>query len=72
VLAVNQGKLDKAPIRRRGIVLFDDVLVTGKRFKRCQRRLREVVAPDVRIIGVFVARRVLPEVTFDPIPDDDL
>jgi hypothetical protein len=74
VLEVDQAALTQRPIRERGIVLFDDVLTTGKHFKCCQRMLRQVVAPDTRIIGVFVARRVLANVSdpsvFAPIPDD--
>jgi hypothetical protein len=70
-LDVNRETLALRPIRSRGIVLFDDVLTTGKHFKCCERRLREVVAPETRIIGVFVARRVLAQETFDPVPDDD-
>ncbi len=46
------------PLRER-IVLFDDVLTTGKHYKCCERRLREVL-PDIPIGGLFVARRVLP------------
>jgi hypothetical protein len=40
-------------------VLFDDLLTTGKHYKCCERRLREVVA-DMPVSGLFVARRVLP------------
>jgi hypothetical protein len=41
------------------IILFDDVLTTGKHFKACERRLREI-DPTIAIAGVFVARRALP------------
>jgi hypothetical protein len=39
------------------IALFDDVLTTGSHFKASQSLL-ERVFPGVRIIGVFIARRV--------------
>lgn len=41
------------------VVLFDDVLASGKHFKVCQERLREIL-PDRQIVGVFVARCVRP------------
>jgi len=45
---------------REAIVLFDDVMTTGKSFKCCERRLREVIPATIPIIGLFVARRILP------------
>jgi len=45
----------RAPRER--IVVFDDVLTSGKHFKCCERRLREHL-PRVSIVGVFLARRV--------------
>lgn len=61
VLEVDATELARGPIREKGIVLFDDVLTTGKHFKCCERRLRQVPQMrDARILGVFVARRVLP------------
>ena len=44
---------------REAIVLFDDVITTGKSFKCCERRLRGAIAAAVPIIGLFVARRIL-------------
>jgi len=44
---------------RQSIVLFDDLLTTGKHFKCCERRLRTVVPAQVPIVGVFIARRIL-------------
>jgi len=41
------------------IVLFDDVITTGKSFKCCERRLREVIPATIPITGLFVARRIL-------------
>lgn len=58
------SKLLAGGIRPGGIILFDDVLTTGKHFKCCCRRLAEAV-PDAGIVGVFVARCVHP----DPIDD---
>jgi hypothetical protein len=58
LIGLDRGALALRPLRAR-IVLFDDVLTTGKHYKCCERRLREVLA-SVPISGVFVARRVLP------------
>ena len=58
VIGLDRALLARAPLRER-IVLFDDVLTTGKHYKCCERRLREVLA-DIPISGLFVARRVLP------------
>ena len=70
VLEIDQAALALHAVRGRGIVLFDDVLTTGKHFKCCQRRLREALGTAVPIKGVFVARRVLsdPSLDFDIVP----
>lgn len=60
LLDVDRAVMSARPVRD-VIVLFDDVLTTGKHFKCCERRLREVVPANVPIIGVFVARRILPD-----------
>jgi hypothetical protein len=57
LLQIDGACLAVRPLRQ-GIVLFDDVLTTGKHFKCCERRLRDVVPTSVSIIGVFVARRI--------------
>ena len=49
---VNWHALEARPVRAR-LVLFDDVLTTGKHFKCCERRLRRVM-PDVEISGFFL------------------
>ena len=59
LLHVENALVARAPVRG-GIVLFDDVITTGKHFRCCERRLREVITADVPIFGVFVARRILP------------
>lgn len=41
------------------IMLFDDMLTTGAHFVAATRRLGEVF-PGVRVIGSFIARRVVP------------
>jgi hypothetical protein len=73
LLEVDHSILAQGPIRTRGIILFDDVLTTGKHLKCCGRRLLEVV-PGTRIVGMFIARRVLDLVSaaseFEPISDD--
>jgi hypothetical protein len=58
VIGLERELLVREPLRER-IVLFDDVLTSGKHYKCCERRLRELLA-DVPISGLFVARRVLP------------
>lgn len=46
------------------IALFDDVLTTGAHFKASQRILEEHY-PGVRVVGVFIARRVFEDGDFD-------
>jgi len=58
LLHIDVAALKARPIRER-IALFDDVLTTGKHFKCCERRLRQLL-PCVPIAGVFLLRRVLP------------
>lgn len=53
---------------RRAIVLFDDVLTTGKHFKCCERRLREAIPAATPIMGIFIARRILSN-PFDDFED---
>ncbi len=60
LLELDRAMLD-ACAPRQSIVLFDDLLTTGKHFKCCERRLRERLPAPVPIVGVFVARRILPE-----------
>jgi adenine/guanine phosphoribosyltransferase-like PRPP-binding protein len=57
LLIVDHEAWDRAPPR--SIILFDDVVTTGKHFKACERRLREIDA-TIAIAGIFVARRALP------------
>jgi predicted amidophosphoribosyltransferase len=56
-IRVNWSALESRPLRNR-LVVFDDVLTTGKHYRCCERRLREVL-PTIPISGLFVARRVL-------------
>jgi hypothetical protein len=56
-IRVDWSALGSRPLRDR-LVLFDDVLTTGKHYRCCARRLREVL-PNTRISGLFIARRVL-------------
>ena len=72
VIGVDGALLAHPPLRRR-IVLFDDVLTSGKHYKCCERRLREALAGTaigrtsigetsigkIPISGVVVARRAL-------------
>ena len=58
LLQVDVPLMGQQPIRGKGIILIDDVLTTGKHFRACVRRLREVV-PATPIIGMFIARRVI-------------
>ncbi|MGH8254811.1 MAG: hypothetical protein ACRET0_01175 [Steroidobacteraceae bacterium] len=57
-LRLDAAALALRPLRTR-IILFDDLLVSGKHYKCCQRRLRESL-PAIPISGWFIARRVLP------------
>jgi hypothetical protein len=66
LLELDRAALEARPLRET-VVLFDDVLTTGKHFKCCERRLRDVLPPDVPIIGVFVARRILPDAAVGPV-----
>lgn len=59
LLEIDHVALNSAPVRQ-GIALFDDVLTTGKHFKCCERRLREVLPEGLPIIGIFIARRIVP------------
>jgi hypothetical protein len=59
VTEVNQSIL-AAKTMHPYVFLFDDVLTTGKHFKCCQSRLREVLPTNTQITGLFVARRVVP------------
>ncbi|WP_375779068.1 hypothetical protein ACE103_08530 [Bradyrhizobium sp. ma5] len=55
----------------RGIVgIFDDVLTTGSHFKAVKEMILER-APQVRVIGLFVARRAIPN-PFSDLSQDDL
>jgi predicted amidophosphoribosyltransferase len=58
LIGLDPEVLGLKPPRAR-LVLFDDVVTTGKHYKCCERRLREALA-DIPISGLFVARRVLP------------
>jgi predicted amidophosphoribosyltransferase len=56
-LQIDSHALAARPLRDR-LVLFDDVVTTGKHYRCCERRLREAL-PATTITGLFVARRVL-------------
>jgi hypothetical protein len=58
ILRVDKSQLMPRAVRGR-VVLFDDVLTSGKHFKCCERRLREVL-PDTPIAGIFLMRRAPP------------
>jgi hypothetical protein len=58
LLELDSASLASMPLREE-IVLFDDVITTGKSFKCCERRLRGAIPATVPIIGLFVARRIL-------------
>jgi hypothetical protein len=72
ILDVDETAAAVAPVRERGVILFDDVLTTGKHFMCCKRRLREHLG-DIPVTGLFIARRVPPDVSieFDVILDDE-
>jgi hypothetical protein len=58
LIELNHSLLDALPVRD-GIVLFDDVLTTGKHFKSGEHRLRTRVPKSSPITGLFIARRSL-------------
>ncbi len=62
LMELDIAQLHALPVRQ-AVVLFDDVLTTGKHFKCCERRLREVVPTNVQMLGVFIARRILRDAT---------
>lgn len=55
VLEVDMAALQSASLRD-GIILFDDVLNSGKHFKESERLLRRAIPEDVAIAGIFVTR----------------
>lgn len=55
IIEVDEALLNSMDVRSNGIVLFDDVLTTGKHFRCCTDKIKHYL-PDVRIIGIFVAR----------------
>lgn len=57
VIRPDAEALAACPPRAR-IVLFDDLLTTGKHYKCCEQRLRELL-PRIPICGWFIARRAL-------------
>lgn len=57
LIGVDASQLTKRALRME-LVLFDDVLTTGKHFKCAQRRLQEWLGP-MSISACFLARRVL-------------
>jgi hypothetical protein len=59
LIELDQPLLAAAPLRD-SIVLFDDVLTTGKHFKACECRLRTGLPKNFSISGIFIARRILP------------
>lgn len=50
---------DQLQLTKKIIILFDDVLTTGAHFKACKELLKEKL-PDIRIIGLFIARTIRP------------
>ena len=60
-LAIRQTALDLLP---QHIVLLDDVITTGCSFRVCSDLLREQF-PGIDIIGLFVARRIIPSIAED-------
>ena len=54
---IDEKLIDPKPKK---IILFDDVLTTGKHFAAAKRVLEEQY-PGIEILGIFVARNVRPE-----------
>jgi hypothetical protein len=57
LLRLDTALLNARPVRSR-LVLFDDVLTSGKHYKCCQRRLAQAL-PGTPVVGVFLMRRRL-------------
>jgi hypothetical protein len=55
LLQVDFAALRERPVRQR-IVVFDDVLTSGKHFKCCERRLQQCL-PQTPVLGLFLMRR---------------
>lgn len=55
ILEIDIDLLNAKDVRSKGIVLFDDVLTTGKHFKCCANLIKHQL-PKVHILGIFVAR----------------
>lgn len=72
ILELDTAAVAASPVRELGVIFFDDVLTTGKHFKCCKQRIREALG-DIPVIGLFIARRVPPDVSieFDVILDDE-
>jgi hypothetical protein len=51
-------------ITKAKIVLVDDVITAGAHFKACKAKLSEYF-PDTEVIGIFIARRILPPPSAD-------
>ena len=55
IIQLDRETLASRPLRTR-IILFDDVLTSGKHYRCCRRRLGEAL-PGVPVLGVFLMRR---------------
>jgi hypothetical protein len=49
-----------------GVILLDDIITSGTTFKAAQRLLSPYLG-DVKLVGLFVARRVIPPVQWDDV-----
>jgi predicted amidophosphoribosyltransferase len=70
LLEIDHAALAARPLRQH-IVLFDDVITTGKHFKCCEHHIQTVAPPGVPIFGLFIARSVRPPM-FEELDDSDL
>ncbi|KGD60732.1 hypothetical protein T9A_02209 [Alcanivorax jadensis T9] len=63
---VNLYKIDLTQVEqiKNFIIVFDDVLTTGRHFKAMKQVLLKAF-PGSRVIGVFLTRRAIPAPTFD-------
>ena len=57
--------------RPAGLILVDDVITNGTTFKAAQRLLGAAL-PEVKLVGLFVARRVFPPIDWDDFEDEEL
>ena len=65
IYEIDETKAEPAP---RHMAIVDDMLTAGTHFRALEIKLHERF-PDVPIVGLFIARRVFPEIEFPDLDD---